>query len=101
MRKIGLYALLIGGVFLSSSALAQQTTTTPAATTTATTADAAPAPQAAPTEDPNEIICRAGQPVIGSRFPGPRICHTRREWHQLQQDLSISVGTVQQFFPSI
>jgi hypothetical protein len=79
VRKTGLYALLIGGVLFSSGALAQQTTTP------ATTPDAAPQ-TAAPTEDPNEIVCHAGEPILGSRFPSQRVCHTRREWHQLQQD---------------
>jgi len=61
-----------GGVF------AQNTTATPAA--------AAPATQAAPQDDPNEVICHAGEAPIGSRFPGPRICRTRREWDQIKRD---------------
>lgn len=51
-----------------------------------TTTPAAQAPQAAPADDPNEVICRAGEPIIGSRFPGPRQCHTRREWDQIKRD---------------
>jgi len=52
----------------------------------ATAPAAAPATQAAPADDPNEIICHAGEPELGSRFPGPRTCHTRREWDQIQRD---------------
>ena len=56
----------------------------------AQTAPTVSAPQAtqqsAPTEDPNEVICRAGEPILGSRFPGPRQCHTRREWDQIKRD---------------
>jgi hypothetical protein len=46
----------------------------------------APAAQAAPQDDPNEIICHEGQPELGSRFPGPRQCHTRKEWDQIKRD---------------
>jgi hypothetical protein len=65
--------------FLVSSALYAQTATTPSAAPQATQ-------QAAPTDDPNEVICRAGEPIVGSRFPGPRTCHTRREWDQIKRD---------------
>ena len=42
--------------------------------------------QAGARRDPNEVICRAGEPIIGSRFPGPRMCHTRKEWDQIKRD---------------
>jgi hypothetical protein len=61
-----------------SSALYAQTTVAPGA-----------APQAAQptsTDDPNEVVCRAGEPILGSRFPGPRICRTRKEWDQIKRD---------------
>lgn len=78
MRKTGLYTILIGGVLMSTAAWAQQTQ--PGATPDAV------APQAAPADDPNEVICHPGEITVGSRFPGPRTCHTRREWQQIQQD---------------
>jgi hypothetical protein len=37
---------------------------------------------AAPTEDPNEIICKNAPPPTGSRLGGGRECHTRYEWDQ-------------------
>jgi hypothetical protein len=70
---------LVGGLLMSSaSVLAQDAAAPPQA--------AAPASQAAPQDDPNEVICKSGEPIIGSRFPGPRTCHTRREWAQIQKD---------------
>ena len=80
MQKSGLFALAIGGLLLSPLAMAQQAApdATPAATPAA-------APQA-PAEDPNEVICRTGEPILGSRFPGPRQCHTRKEWDQIKRD---------------
>jgi hypothetical protein len=32
------------------------------------------------------MVCRAGEPIVGSRFPGPRVCHTRKEWDQIKRD---------------
>jgi hypothetical protein len=75
VHKSGLFALVLGGLLVSPLALAQQTTATPAA-----------APQAAPADDPNEVICHSGEPILGSRFPGPRQCHTRKEWDRIKQD---------------
>jgi hypothetical protein len=75
--KASYFAAAIGALMISS-AVAQQAA--PAATPQATQQ------QAAPTDDPNEVICRAGEPILGSRFPGPRTCHTRREWDQIKRD---------------
>lgn len=65
---------------MSSASVLAQEASAPAA------APAAPAAQVAPQDDPNEVICRPGEPVVGSRFPGPRTCHTRREWDQIKRD---------------
>ncbi|HUO93480.1 MAG TPA: hypothetical protein VMU22_11185 [Rhizomicrobium sp.] len=82
MHKVTLFAGIIG-VVMMSTAYAQQTAP-------AGQPDAAPqATQqlpAAPAEDPNEVICHAGQPIVGSRFPTGRVCHTRKEWDQIQRD---------------
>jgi hypothetical protein len=40
----------------------------------------------APQADPNERICKHGEVITGSRFPGPRVCHTRMEWEQIQRN---------------
>jgi hypothetical protein len=73
--KSTLFVMCFGGLLMSSaSALAQNAP-----------APAAPATQAAPADDPNEIICHA-EPILGSRFPGPRTCHTRKEWDQIRKD---------------
>lgn len=36
--------------------------------------------------DPEDIICESGKPLVGSRLPGPRICHTRKVWEQIHRD---------------
>jgi hypothetical protein len=70
--------LFLGGLLMSTTAgLAQQA----APATPATTPDAA-----APADDPNEIICKAGAPTVGSRFPTARQCHSRKEWDQIRRD---------------
>ena len=80
MLKSTFLVMCFGGLLMSSaSALAQDA---PAAAPPA----AAPATQAAPVNDPNEVICHAGEPILGSRFPGPRTCHTRKEWDQIRKD---------------
>jgi hypothetical protein len=87
MHKFRVFAVLVGGTLLSATALAQQTTPDAPPAPPAPVAAAQPAaPAVAPADDPNEVICRAGEPILGSRFPGPRVCHTRREWAQIQQD---------------
>ena len=88
MQKFKVFVILVGGALLSAPAWAQQTTPdSPAAPEATQPATATVAAQpAAPAEDPNEVICRNGEPILGSRFPGPRICHTRKEWAQIQQD---------------
>jgi hypothetical protein len=45
--------------------------------------------------DPNEIVCRAGQPVTGSLLPGPRVCHTRQEWDDMQRQTQDGVSQMQ------
>lgn len=48
----------------------------------------------APNENPDQVICRAPEPRLGSRVVRRRICRTRAEWRahdvnrqQLQRDL--------------
>jgi hypothetical protein len=57
----------------------------PAATDTATSTTAV---------DPDQIVCRAGAPVTGSRIPSGRQCMTNRQWAEMkrkaQEDLEIS-----------
>lgn len=76
MNKATVFAALVGGLLMSSASVMAQDASAPAA---------APM-QAAPQDDPNEIICHAGEPILGSRFPGPRTCHTRKEWDQIKRD---------------
>ena len=42
-------------------------------------------------DDPNAIICRKGEPVTGSHFPGPTQCHTRREWEDMHRAAEESI----------
>ena len=82
MRLNATYFAAAIGALMMSSAVAQQAA--PAATPDA--APQATQQQGAPADDPNEVVCRAGEPIVGSRFPGPRTCHTRREWDQIKRD---------------
>lgn len=36
--------------------------------------------------DPHQIICKQGQPPVGSRLGGSSICHTRAQWNQISWD---------------
>lgn len=75
-KSFALALSFAAGLLMSSASALAQTTT----------GDAATAAQAAPAEDPNEIVCKAGEPVLGTRIPGSRICHTRKQWAQIQFD---------------
>lgn len=86
MQKFKVFAILVGSALLSAPAWAQQTTPDSPAAPEAAQPAAMAAQPAAPAEDPNEVICRNGEPILGSRFPGPRTCHTRKEWAQIQQE---------------
>ena len=61
---------------LPAAALAQET---------AAPADPAAAPAAKPSSDLDKIVCHEGEPVTGTRFKGPRICKTQREWDDIRQ----------------
>jgi hypothetical protein len=82
MQKVRVFAGVVGAIMMSSAYA--QTMTAPAATPAA--APTATEQQAAPADDPNEIICHAGEPIVGSRFPTGRVCHTRKEWDQIRRD---------------
>lgn len=89
VRKAEFFAVLVGGLLMSSASVLAQSASAPAPGASAS----APAPgaasitlPAAPQDDPNETICKSGEPIIGSRFAGPRTCHTRKEWAQIQKD---------------
>jgi hypothetical protein len=82
MHKTQFLAVLVGGLLMSSVSVLAQDTSAPAAAPAAAPATAPTQPQ----DDPNEVICKSGEPIVGSRFPGPRTCHTRKEWDQIKQD---------------
>jgi hypothetical protein len=44
-----------------------------------------PAPASTGTSDLDRMVCRSGRPLIGTRFPGPRICKTQRQWDSEMQ----------------
>lgn len=39
-----------------------------------------------PAEDPDQVICRAPQTILGSRIAQRRICKTRSEWRAFEED---------------
>ena len=56
------------------------------------TAQAAASPPArqgridAAIENPDQVICRAAEPVLGSRVARRRVCKTRAEWRMFDED---------------
>ena len=40
----------------------------------------------APAEDMDQVICRAPQPVLGSRVATRRVCKTRAQWRVFEED---------------
>jgi hypothetical protein len=40
------------------------------------------------------MICKHSE-IVGSRIPGPRECHTRRDWAQMSNDGRDAVGDMQ------
>ncbi|HEX8643747.1 MAG TPA: hypothetical protein VF702_07515 [Allosphingosinicella sp.] len=47
---------------------------------------AAPRPASPAVENPDQVICRAPAPVLGSRVARRRICRTRAEWRAFEVD---------------
>lgn len=41
---------------------------------------------ARPAEDPDQVICRAPQAMLGSRVAQRRTCKTRAEWRAFEED---------------
>jgi hypothetical protein len=64
---------ILTAALLTLPALADDTQTSPPAT--------APSVE----NDPNHVTCRSGQKPVGSMLPGPRVCHTKREWDDLRE----------------
>jgi hypothetical protein len=42
--------------------------------------------------NPNQTVCRHEE-VTGSRLAGPRVCHTRQEWAQIDSDRRNGIDT--------
>lgn len=40
--------------------------------------------QMASKDDPDHVVCRSGEKPTGSMLPGPRICHTQKEWESIR-----------------
>lgn len=74
-------ALLLAALVLCASTLAFADDATPAT-----------APAATSDSDQDKIVCRKGEPITGSRFPGPSVCHTQREWDQIRRDSGIATN---------
>jgi len=54
------------------------------------------AEDATPTaNDQDQIDCRRGEPITGTRLPGPTVCHTKREWNQIQQDAQKTTSEIE------
>ena len=82
-------SLIFSAVFIlpASVVLAQDShTTVIVPSVTPVTAESSPA-----TTESEKMVCHAGRPMMGTRFSGPRICKTQRQWdaehHQAQAQL--------------
>lgn len=71
--------------FANVAAAEDAATTTTPMTVSTPSAPASLSTTAPAQNDPNELICRKGEPPIGSRIPGPSVCHTRAEWDAMRQ----------------
>ncbi len=79
MNKAVLLAVSFAGLVLSgTAALADSTDATAAAPATTAVDPSKP--------DPDRIVCRTGQPIVGTRLGAKRECATQREWDQRQAD---------------
>ncbi len=89
MKIIASFAVVLGGLAITTAAWAQEAgTTAPTSSTIAV--------QAAPADDPNEVVCHSAEPTVGSRIPGSRVCHTRKQWADMQRDSAQMLGQTQQ-----
>ena len=80
MRKLAFLPtiVLLGGAALTVVVHADNTATAAGDTPSLSATPGSP-------DDPNEIICHKGEPVTGTRFPARSVCHTRKEWKDIQQ----------------
>ena len=73
---VGILVFAAVSIFAATSAMAQDSKTTVIVPPLVpTTADSSPQ-----TIADNEMICRKPRAPIGTRFPGPKICKTKRQW---------------------
>lgn len=79
------FRTLVLVALLSGPAAAQQTATPPITTAAAITA----------ASERDKVVCREGQPLMGSRFRGPRICKMQREWDDIRERARHSLAKFQ------
>ena len=80
MRKPVYLFLAACGVFSSGVAWAD-------------TSSAPPGDQVA-SDGPDEMICRKVE-ELGTRLGGRKVCHTAKEWQQIERDAQDEVGDIQ------
>jgi hypothetical protein len=66
VRKYAFLALTIAGLLASTGAVMADPATDTAQ------------------DDPNRMVCRNGEPITGTRLPGPRVCHTQKQWDDMR-----------------
>jgi hypothetical protein len=93
MRNVVFTAVSIFAMSLASAVYADEqtapppgTTSTTSTTTTTTTTVAA--------KDPGEVQCKRFK-VTGELIPGPKICHTRAEWEEIQRQSQMELERAQ------
>lgn len=53
-------------------------------------------PEASASEnDLDRVVCKKGKAPTGTRFPGPRECHTQRQWDEIQRQSREELTRVQ------
>ncbi|HVU19693.1 MAG TPA: hypothetical protein VHE09_03110 [Rhizomicrobium sp.] len=73
---VGIFAFAAVAVLTATASVAQDSKTTVIVPPLVkTTVDSSPQSIA-----DNEMVCHKPRPMIGTRFPGPRICKTKRQW---------------------
>lgn len=85
MSNLRLLLVAIAATIMSGSFALADTAQSPAAQATPSPAN----------NDPDAIVCRTGAPPTGSRLGAQRVCHTQKQWDQLQQDTAREVGIMQ------
>jgi invasion protein IalB len=96
MNRFSLVSVATAAILaLASPAFAQSTTASAPAATTAAAPATSTAPAATPMAtaqaqpDANEVVCETQAPPTGTLLGGTRICRTRRQWKEQEDQTQV------------